>query len=70
MNYNVQCYYNFNCYQLKLFIEQISIMQDGKEIFHSALEEEILREEDDHPDVVPPFNAYSVAGEPEVRIMP
>ena len=41
-------------------------MENGGEIFHTALEEEILREEDDHPDVVPPFNAYSVAGEPEV----
>ncbi|XP_022090537.1 glutamate carboxypeptidase 2-like [Acanthaster planci] len=44
---------------------KVSILDDGNEIFHSRLEEAMLRPGDDHPDVVPPFNAYSYQGEPE-----
>ncbi|XP_038076194.1 N-acetylated-alpha-linked acidic dipeptidase 2-like isoform X2 [Patiria miniata] len=44
---------------------KVSILEDGNEIFHSRLEEAVLRPGDDHPDVVPPFNAYSYQGEPE-----
>ena len=40
--------------------------ENGEVNFTTALKEEILRPEDDHPDVVPPFNAYSAQGEPEV----
>ena len=43
------------------------ITENGEVNFTTALKEEILRPEDDHPDVVPPFNAYSAQGEPEVR---
>ena len=48
---------------------QVSILNDGVEIFHNQIEEAILRPEDDHPNVVPPFNAYSYQGEPEVCIL-
>ena len=44
------------------------IMRDGKgEVVHtSQLMEEILRPEQNHPDVVPPFNAFSAPGTPKV----
>ncbi|XP_071801954.1 N-acetylated-alpha-linked acidic dipeptidase 2-like [Asterias amurensis] len=44
---------------------KVSILNDGVEIFKNQEEEAILRPEDDHPNVVPPFNAYSYQGEPE-----
>ncbi|XP_041467594.1 putative N-acetylated-alpha-linked acidic dipeptidase [Lytechinus variegatus] len=44
---------------------KVMITDNGEVNFTTALHEEILRPEDDHPDVVPPFNAYSAQGEPE-----
>ncbi|XP_063958833.1 N-acetylated-alpha-linked acidic dipeptidase 2-like isoform X2 [Lytechinus pictus] len=44
---------------------KVMITENGEVNFTTALQEEILRPEDDHPDVVPPFNAYSAQGEPE-----
>ncbi|XP_071484102.1 putative N-acetylated-alpha-linked acidic dipeptidase [Diadema antillarum] len=44
---------------------KVMITENGVVNFTTALHEEILRPEDDHPDVVPPFNAYSAKGEPE-----
>ncbi|XP_071506201.1 N-acetylated-alpha-linked acidic dipeptidase 2-like [Diadema antillarum] len=44
---------------------KVMITENGEVNFTTALQEEILRPEDDHPDVVPPFNAYSAKGEPE-----
>ena len=42
------------------------ITENGEVDFTSALSEPFLRPEDEHPDVVPPFSAYSAQGEPEV----
>ena len=36
--------------------------------FTTQLAEEILSEDQDHPDVVPPFNAYSPAGNVQVLL--
>ncbi|XP_071506212.1 N-acetylated-alpha-linked acidic dipeptidase 2-like [Diadema antillarum] len=44
---------------------KVMITENGEVNFTSAPHEAILRPEDDHPDVVPPFNAYSAKGEPE-----
>ena len=35
-------------------------------MFTSQMREEVLRPEQDHPDVVPPFSAYSPTGNPMV----
>jgi len=40
----------------------------GDVIFTTQLIEEIVREDQNHPDVVPPFNAYSPAGTPVVGL--
>ena len=47
---------------IRLFDEQ------GEVVHQSQSEEKILRPEQDQPDVVPPYGAYSAAGEPGVRI--
>ena len=45
-------------------------LQDGrgKALYTTQLEEKILRPEQNHPDVVPPFNAYSAPGTPKVNM--
>ncbi|XP_072013141.1 putative N-acetylated-alpha-linked acidic dipeptidase [Amphiura filiformis] len=48
---------------------KVSLLENGTEIFHSALEEKILRPEDDNPNIVPPFNAYSYQGEIEGNLV-
>ena len=37
-------------------------------IHETAMFEKILSEDQDHPNVVPPFNAYSAQGDPEVSV--
>ncbi|XP_030854990.1 glutamate carboxypeptidase 2 [Strongylocentrotus purpuratus] len=44
----------------------VMITDNGVGVFTSALTEAVLRPEDNNTDVVPPFNAYSAQGEPEV----
>ncbi len=41
---------------------------DGETVYASQKFEEILRPEQNHSDVVPPFNAYSTRGDPRVTI--
>ena len=43
-------------------------LQDGSGnvLFTTQLEEKIVRPEQNHPDVVPPFNAFSAPGTPKV----
>ncbi|XP_033103990.1 N-acetylated-alpha-linked acidic dipeptidase 2-like isoform X2 [Anneissia japonica] len=41
---------------------KVSLLENGKEIFSTREHEDILRPEDNHTNVVPPFNAYSAQG--------
>ena len=45
-------------------------MKDANDqiLFTTQLYEEILRPEQNQSDVVPPFNAFSAAGQPQVRV--
>ncbi|XP_071962718.1 N-acetylated-alpha-linked acidic dipeptidase 2-like [Antedon mediterranea] len=40
----------------------VSILENDVEIFRTREHEDVLRPEDDNPDIVPPFNAYSAQG--------
>lgn len=46
-------------------------MKDNQDtiLFATQLKEKILRPEQDQPDVVPPFNAYSASGDPRVCLL-
>ena len=46
-------------------------LQDGSGnvLYTTQLVEKIVRPEQDHPDVVPPFNAYSAPGTPKVGLL-
>ena len=43
------------------------IAEDGTESDKSQLQEKVINPEQNDPDVVDPFNAYSPPGQPEVR---
>ncbi|XP_033104015.1 N-acetylated-alpha-linked acidic dipeptidase 2-like isoform X2 [Anneissia japonica] len=48
---------------------KVSVLENGQEIFSTREHEDILRPEDDHPNVVPPFNAYSAQGTVEGNLV-
>ncbi|XP_063958834.1 putative N-acetylated-alpha-linked acidic dipeptidase isoform X1 [Lytechinus pictus] len=48
---------------------KVMITDNGVPVFTSALNEAVLRPEDNNTNAVPPFNAYSAQGEPEAPLV-